>query len=96
MIILNAILYLSSTWYSILSFNQCFINEILPYWFVVKISEIEENIFFNFCFTENMIFTLSVYTKMLLFMQCLGTAILRSNSLVLKGQDHIHSMRDLQ
>ena len=80
MIIVNAILYLSScARYSILSFNQLFIIEILPYWFVPKnIGNYRKNdIFFNFRFTgnmifpsiaenqENMIFTLSVFTKML-------------------------------
>ena len=84
MIIVNAILYLSSAQYSILSFNQLFIIEILPYWFVAKnIGNYRKyDIFFNFRFTgnmifpsiaenqENMIFTLSVFTKMLFFMQC--------------------------
>ena len=83
MIIANAILQLSSTWYIILSFNQCFIIKILPYWFVAKNIENyrKYGIFFNFRFTENiflsiaenqdnMIFTLSVFTKMLFFMQC--------------------------
>ena len=83
MIIANAILQLSSTWYIILSFNQCFIIKILPYWFVAKNIENYRKyyIFFNFRFTENifssiaenqdnMIFTLSVFMKMLFFMQC--------------------------
>ena len=84
MIIVNAILYLSSAQYSILSFNQLFIIEILPYWFVAKnIGNYRKyDIFFNFRFTGNMIFpsiaenqgnmifTLSVITKMLFFMQC--------------------------
>ena len=82
MIIINAILYLSSAWYSILSFNQFFIIEILPYSFVAKnIGNYRKYyIFFNFLFTgniflsiaenqENMIFTLSVFTKTLFFMQ---------------------------
>ena len=83
MIIVNAILYLSSLRYSILSFNQLFIIEILPYWFVAKnIGNYRKyDIFFNFRFTgnmifpsiaenqENTIFTLSVFTKMLFFMQ---------------------------
>ena len=85
MIIVNAILYLSSAWYSILSFNQLFIIEIVPYSFVAKnIGNYRKyDIFFNFRFTgnmifpsiaenqENMIFTLSVFTKMLFFMQWL-------------------------
>ena len=84
MIIVNAILYLSSAHYSILSFNQLFIVEILPYWFVAKSIRYyrKYDIFFNFRFTgnmifpsivenqENMIFTLSVIMKMLFFMQC--------------------------
>ena len=82
MIIANAILQLSSAWYIILSFNQCFIIKILPYWFVAKnIGNYGKYIFFNFRFTENifssiaenqdnMIFTLSVFMKMLFFMQC--------------------------
>ena len=83
MIIVNAILYLSSAWYSILSFNQLFIIEIVPYSFVAKnIGNYRKyDIFFNFHFTqnmifpliaenqENMIFTLNVFTKMLLFMK---------------------------
>ena len=84
MIIVNAILYLSScARYSILSFNQLFIIEILPYWFVAKnIGNYRKyDIFFNFRFTgnmifpsiaenqENTIFTLSVFMKMLFFMQ---------------------------
>ena len=83
MIIVNAILYLSSAWYSILSFNQLFIIEIVPYSFVAKnIGNYRKyDIFFNFRFTqnmifpliaenqENMIFTLNVFTKMLLFMK---------------------------
>ena len=58
MIIVNAILYLSSAWYIILAFNQFFIIKILPYWFVTKnIGNYRKyDIFFNFCFTENMIF----------------------------------------
>ena len=36
MVILNAVLYLSSVWYSILSFNQFFFIKILSYWFVTK------------------------------------------------------------
>ena len=78
-----AILYLSSAWYSILSFNQFFIIEILPYSFVAKnIGNYRKYyIFYNFLFTgnmiflsiaenqENMIFTLSVFTKTLFFMQ---------------------------
>ena len=85
MIIVNAILYLSScARYSILSFNQLFIIEILPYWFVAKnIGNYRKyDIFFNFRFTgnmifpsiaenqENMIFTLSGFTKMFFFIQC--------------------------
>ena len=84
MIIVNAILYLSScARYSILSFNQLFIIEILPYWFVAKNNGNyrKYDIFFNVRFTgnmifpsiaenqENTIFTLSVFTKMLFFMQ---------------------------
>ena len=83
MIIVNAILYLSSLQYSILSFNQLFIIEILPYWFVAKNNGNyrKYDIFFNVRFTgnmifpsiaenqENTIFTLSVFTKMLFFMQ---------------------------
>ena len=83
MIIVNAILYLSSLRYSILSFNQLFIIEILPYWFVAKNNGNyrKYDIFFNVRFTgnmifpsiaenqENTIFTLSVFTKMLFFMQ---------------------------
>ena len=83
MIIVNAILYLSSLRYSIWSFNQLFIIEILPYWFVAKNNGNyrKYDIFFNFRFTgnmifpsiaenqENTIFTLSVFTKMLFFMQ---------------------------
>ena len=84
MIIGHAIPYLSSAWYSILSFNQFFIIKILLYWFVTKIigNYRKYDIFFNFRFTENMIFlqiaenqenmifTLSVFTKMLFFMKC--------------------------
>ena len=83
MIIGHAILYLSSAWYSILSFNQSFIIKILLYWFVTKIigNHRKYDIFFNFRLTENMIFlqiaenqenifTLSVFTKMLFFMKC--------------------------
>ena len=83
MIIFNAVLYLSSVWYNILSFNQLFIIETLPYWFAAKnIGSYRKYIFFNFRFTgnmiflsiaenqENMIFKLSVFTKMLFFMQC--------------------------
>ena len=83
MIIVNGILYLSSAWYNIFSFNQFFIIKILPCWFVTKSigSYRKYNIFFNFRFTENMIFpsiaenqenvifTLSVFTKMLFFIQ---------------------------
>ena len=75
MIIVNAILYLSS--------SQLFIIQILSYWFVAKnIGNYRKcYIFFNFRFTgnmifpsfaenqEKMIFTLSVFTKMLFFMQ---------------------------
>ena len=84
MIIVNAMLYLSSAWYSILSFNQFFIIKILLYSFVAKnIRDYRKyDIFFNFRFAGNMIFpliaenqesmilTLSVFTKMLFFMQC--------------------------
>ena len=84
MIIINAILYLSSAYYSILLFNQLFIIEILPYWFVARnIGNYRKyHIVFNFRFTgnmmspsitenqENMIYTLRVFTKMLFFMQC--------------------------
>ena len=84
MIIGHAIPYLSSAWYNILSFNQFFIIKILLYWFVTKIigNYRKYDIFFNFRFTENMIFlqiaenqenmifTLSVFTKMLFFMKC--------------------------
>ena len=83
MIIANAIPQLSSAWYIILSFNQCFIIKILPYWFDAKNikNDRKYELFFNFHFTENiflsiaenqdnMIFALSVFTKMLFFMQC--------------------------
>ena len=84
MVIVNAILYLSSVWYSILSYNH-FLIKILPYWFLTKnIRNCRKyNIFFNFRFTENMtfpsiaenpenmIFTLSMFTKMLFFMHIL-------------------------
>ena len=84
MIIVNAILYLSSARFSILSFDQLFIMEILPYWYVVKNTGNyrKYDIFFNFRFTENtifpsnaenhenVIFMFSVFTKMLFFMQC--------------------------
>ena len=54
MIIVNAILYLSSARFSILSFDQLFIMEILPYWYVVKNTGNyrKYDIFFNFRFTE--------------------------------------------
>ena len=84
MVIVNAVLKLSSAWYNILSFNQCFIIEILPYCFVAKNigNPRKYDIFFNFCFTEtmiflsiaesqeNMIFTLNIFTKRLFFMRC--------------------------
>ena len=84
MIIINAILYLSSAWYITLSINQFFIIKILPHWFVSKnIGNYGKyDIFFHFRFTENMIFpqiaenqenvifTLSVFTKKLFFMKC--------------------------
>ena len=59
MIIVNAVLNLSSAWDSILSFNQCFIIEILPYCFFPKnIGNYRKyDIFFNFSVTENMIFS---------------------------------------
>ena len=89
MVIVNAILYLSSVWYSILSYNH-FLIKILPYWFLTKnIRNCRKyNIFFNFRFTENMIFpsiaenpenmifTLSMFTKMLFFMHILIVLII--------------------
>ena len=83
MVIVNTILYFSTAWCSILSFNHFFIVKILTYWFVMKnIGNYRTyDIFFNFRFTEKMIFpsiaenqdnitfTLSVFTKMLFFMQ---------------------------
>ena len=82
MIIVNTILYLSSAWFSILSFNYIFI--MFPYLFVAKnIGNYgKHDIFFNFRFTgkiifpsiaecqENVIFTLSGFTKVLFFKQC--------------------------
>ena len=61
-----------------------FFMKILPFWFVMKnIGNYRKyDIFFDFCFTgnmifpsiaensENMIFTLSVFSKMLFFIQC--------------------------
>ena len=90
MIIVNVILYLSSTWYSILSFNQSFLSKSCSTDLLQKISEIIENMifFFNFCFTENiifpsiaeseenMIFTLSLFTKMLFFMHNIVSFVL--------------------
>ena len=54
MVIVNAILYFSTTWYSILSFNHFFIVKILTYGFVMKnIGNYRTyDIFFNFRFTE--------------------------------------------
>ena len=86
MIIVNAILYLSSAWYIILACNQFFIIKILPYWFVTKnIGNYRKyDIFFIFCFTENMIFppiaenqenmifSLSIFTKMLFLYSCIA------------------------
>ena len=82
MIIVNAILYLSSAWYGILSVNKFFIIKTLPYLFVTKnIGNYRKYIFFNSRSTENMIltsiaenqenkiFTLSVFAKILFFMQ---------------------------
>ena len=108
MIIVNAILYLSSSVrYSILSFNQLFIIEILPYWFAAKnIGNYRKyDIFFNFRFTgnmifpsiaenqENMIFTLSVFTKMLFFMQWKMVfvqfyKVIKDRHLVMGGSKH--------
>ena len=76
MIIVNAILFLSSAWYSILSFNHFFCH-----YLALLVCYEKYDIFFNFRFTENIfpsiaenqenkIFTLSVFTKMLFFMQC--------------------------
>ena len=72
MIIVNAIVYNLSAPYSILSFNQLFNIEISPYWFLAKISGIVENMIFSLIAEnqENMIFMLSVFTKILFFIQC--------------------------
>ena len=48
--IISHILYLSSVWYSILSFNQFFIIKILPYWFVTKNFENHRIITFSLIF----------------------------------------------
>ena len=73
MIIVNAILYLSSAWYIILAFNQFFIIKILPIDLLRKISEITENMIFPPIAEnqENMIFTLSIFTKMLFLCSCI-------------------------
>ena len=65
MIIVNAILYLSSARYSILSFNELFVIEILPYLYIVKNfgNYRKHEIFLNFRFTWNMIFSLTVEIK---------------------------------
>ena len=98
MIIVTAILYLSSARYSILSFNQLFTIEILPYWFVAKnLGNYRKYIFFNFRFMENMIypliaenqenmiFALSFFTKMLFFMQCLLSVAIYNSFLSVIG-----------
>ena len=84
MVTVNTILCLSSAWYSFLSFNKFFYQNFAPFGLLWKISEIIQNMIFTLVFfftknmifpsiaknAENIIFTLSVFSKILFFMQC--------------------------